>query len=575
MSTAPRVSRRALLAGAAAAGAGLLIEPGAGYAAVGSGARGGRGAAGAGADRVMSRTVGTVDGVSAPVPAGREFVLAGVQWAGPATARIELRARAGTGPWSPWAVASVRGHGPDRSRPAPTAGPQFGEPLWFGPADVLQLRSSVPIAGVVLHMVAGAPPVATAASRGRAAPRGATPYPLATPVLDTGPGQPPIIARRAWAGAGNGPSAGPYYGAVKLAFVHHTESPNGYAADQVPAMILSIYDYHRYTRGWFDIGYNFVVDAFGRIWEARAGGIDEPVIGAQAGGYNAVSTGIAVLGSFMYAVPPPAALGALTRLLAWKLSLHGVPAVGHVRVEVNPADAFYTPFSPGQIVSLPRIAGHRDGDMTDCPGDAFYARLPSVRPRALELAGAPARLTLSASPATVAPATPVALAGRLTTLGGSPVAGAPLQLQTVAGMGVATTFATAVTGADGSWSAGFVPGLSQVVRALYQGPPATVSDLVLVGLAPAITLTIATSSPLRVSGTVTPPKPTVTISVYRAGDRRRRRPVATVRARVRRGEFSARLPFGHSARGRYVLVASTAADVRTAASESLPLTVEL
>ena len=71
-----------------------------------------------------------------------------------------------------------------------------------------------------------------------------------------------------------------------MAFVHHTENPNGYCRGEVPAMLRAIYVFHRYVNGWNDIGYNFVVDLYGRIFEARAGGIDEPVVGAQAGGYN-------------------------------------------------------------------------------------------------------------------------------------------------------------------------------------------------------------------------------------------------------------------------------------------------
>ena len=81
-----------------------------------------------------------------------------------------------------------------------------------------------------------------------------------------------------------------------MAFVHHTENPNGYSAGEVPAMLRAIYAFHRYVNGWNDIGYNFVIDLYGRIFEARAGGIDEPVVGAHAGGYNLVSTGVAVLG---------------------------------------------------------------------------------------------------------------------------------------------------------------------------------------------------------------------------------------------------------------------------------------
>ena len=83
------------------------------------------------------------------------------------------------------------------------------------------------------------------------------------------------------------PRVAPEYGAVRMAFVHHTENPNGYSAGEVPAMLRAIFVFHRYVRGWNDIGYNFVIDLYGRIFEARAGGIDEPVVGAQAGGYNA------------------------------------------------------------------------------------------------------------------------------------------------------------------------------------------------------------------------------------------------------------------------------------------------
>ena len=211
-------------------------------------------------------------------------------------------------------------------------------------------------------------------------------------MLDAGPGQPPIIARSAWA-HGAGPAAPPAFGTIKLAFVHHTDNANGYSAGEVSAMLLAIYDFHRYVRGWDDIGYNFVIDAFGRIWEARAGGIDQAVIGAQAGGYNAVSTGVAVLGTFTDVSPSQAAIDALEHLLAWKLSLHGVPARGDVTVEVDPAAAFYTPFAPGAHVSLPRVAGHRDGDTTDCPGNVLYGQLPGIRPVIERLAGSPAALS--------------------------------------------------------------------------------------------------------------------------------------------------------------------------------------
>ena len=114
-------------------------------------------------------------------------------------------------------------------------------------------------------------------------------------------------------------------------------------------MLFAMYQFHRFVRGWHDIGYNFVIDAFGRVWEARQGGIDLAVVGAQAGGYNQQSTGVSLLGTFSSVVSPSrAAIDALERLLAWKLSLHGIPTLGEVTVEVNPSDFFYTPFPPAR-----------------------------------------------------------------------------------------------------------------------------------------------------------------------------------------------------------------------------------
>src|ERR1700730_8525778 len=124
------------------------------------------------------------------------------------------------------------------------------------------------------------------------------------------------------------PRVAPAYGKVRVAFVHHTENPNGYSPGEVPAMLLAIFLFHGDVRGWNDIGYNFVVDLFGRVFEARAGGIDEPVVGAHAGGYNLVSTGVAVLGSFMSGPISAAARRTLQGLLGWKLSLHGAPCEG-------------------------------------------------------------------------------------------------------------------------------------------------------------------------------------------------------------------------------------------------------
>ena len=487
--------------------------------------------------------------------------MVGVEWAEPAQVTIELRTRGRNGAWGPWAVASVLGHGPDR---APARAAHFGEPIWSGPADYVQLRSSRTVQGLRLHFVAArpSPPPAHAAQA----------LPLAEPLLDAGPGQPQIIARSAWAQGHAPPSHIPLYGTVKLAFVHHSETPNGYGPGEVPSILLSIFDYHRYVRGYFDIAYNFAVDAFGRIWEARAGGIDLPIVGAHAGGYNEESTGMVVLGSFMDVVPLPAAIDALERLLAWKLSLHGVPVLGRVTVEVAAYDAFYTPFPPGAHVSLPRIAGHRDGDETSCPGNAFYARLPSMRPQVARLVGSPARATISGPAAPVDAGTAVVVSGRLTDLAsGAPLTGAPIELQRITPH-AEETIATLTTDATGAWSSTLTPAANVLVRALHRPAPAGVSDVVAIAVAPTLTLTLDSPSPLVVSGTVSPPGPQVTIDLYKVAHGRRHL-VTSKRLTAGRGQFHARLRINGS--GRYVAIAQTPASARYVAAAAPPLTLTL
>ena len=525
------------------------------------------------APEVFALPLGAVSGASPQVSVAR-FVLAGVEWSGPEGARIELRARTPGGRWSPWAGASTLGHDADRPR---KTGSLFGEPVWFGVADAFQVRSSEPIDGVVVHFV-GTRGVAGVT---RASAVAASAYPLAQPILDAGPGQPPIIARSVW--AGNAPAWEPSYGDVRLGFVHHTDNPNGYAASEVPSMLFAMYQYHRYVRGWGDIAYNFVIDLFGRIWEARTGGVDQAVVGTQAGGYNLESFGVSVLGTFSYVVPSAAAINALQHLLAWKLSLHGVPTLGEVEVEVNFFDAFYTPYPGGTHISLPRVAGHRQGCTTDCPGDAFFARLPSIRPQVAKLARRPAKVTLVAHGVRSTPAsylslastralasTSIELSGRLSLLDGTALTGAPVEVQQVY-HGHTQTLARARSDADGRWSATVTRQHNALVRALHRPAPATASPLVSIEVAPVIEMKLAPEFPPVLTGTVTPGRQKIEIETYRVSGGRRKL-VGKRTVRVERGRFTVRPKLGL---GSYELVASTPAGEGNAAGASAPVAVNV
>lgn len=466
------LTRRAVLGLVAGAGAGALSGVGAG------GAIAKRVDGRAGSSGLASIVLGTVDPGVRTVKADRRFELVGLQWAGPARPRIEVRTLLGDGSWGKWASAGATGHAAEGGEVA-RAGDRFaqvGEPVWVGGSEVLQVRTAQTVVGLTVHLVA-------VGGRGAETAWSAGALPLAQPVLNAGPGQPPIIARRAWAGRDSPPRVAPEYGDVELGFVHHTLNPNGYSASEVPAMLRAIYLFHRDVNGWNDIGYNFVIDLFGRVFEARAGGIDEPVTGAQAGGYNAVSSGVAVLGDFEDVRISASARRALQSLLAWKLSLHGVPVNGEVEVRVNPAGAVYSRYPANAKVMLPRIAGHRDADATDCPGNALYHELRSMRGVCRRLAGEPGSLTieLTAPSEAVAPSLPapegaeqMALSGRLTQLGGAPIADAPIEVQAraVSSRGqvvTETTLARLTTDAEGSWSVPVAVLRPQQLHPQYRG----------------------------------------------------------------------------------------------------------
>ena len=128
-------------------------------------------------------------------------------------------------------------------------------------------------------------------------------------------------------------SGAPSYGVVRCAFVHHTVNANTYTRAQAPALVRGIYYYHTQVNGWRDIGYNFLIDRFGTIYEGRYGGVAKAVIGAQVLGFNSMSTGVSLIGTFETVAPSHAALASLERLLAWKLDLSHLNPLGTARVQ--------------------------------------------------------------------------------------------------------------------------------------------------------------------------------------------------------------------------------------------------
>ncbi len=178
--------------------------------------------------------------------------------------------------------------------------------------------------------------------------------------------RPKIYSRAQWgANERMREQSAPDYGTVKAGFIHHTVNSNSYSSSQVPSLLRGIYAYHTQSRGWRDIGYNYLVDRFGRIWEGRYGGVTRAVVGAHTLGYNEYSFALSAIGNYDVKAPPAAVLHAYEQLFAWKLSLYNIRA-DNPRVFVK--NKYFR-----------AISGHRDAGQTACPGRYLYAKLPSIR----------------------------------------------------------------------------------------------------------------------------------------------------------------------------------------------------
>ncbi|MFC7841742.1 N-acetylmuramoyl-L-alanine amidase [Streptomyces sp. NPDC057382] len=324
------------------------------------------------------------------------FSLLGVTWDDPkaqleGTAQVRTRSRE-TGAWSAWRAldAGVRTPetGPDHDRAGVRGGTQ---PLWTGPSDGVQVR----VAGAALpeglrvdlvDPAGGKDAVHTGPVDPDAVPPAAVP-PAAAPPAAGAPfaERPAMTSRSAW-GADESLVKDPptYTSDTQAIFVHHTAGTNDYACAESASIVRGVFLYHVKSNGWNDIGYHFLVDKCGTVFEGRAGGVDKPVLGAHTYGFNTATSSVSVLGDYSTATAPAVVRESVAKVAAWKLGLYGIDPTGTV---VLTAGADNGKYKLGQKVTMNRISGHRDGYPTECPGQHLYDDLPEIRTLAANAAG--------------------------------------------------------------------------------------------------------------------------------------------------------------------------------------------
>ncbi|GAA3527276.1 hypothetical protein GCM10022234_25620 [Aeromicrobium panaciterrae] len=324
----------------------------------------------------------------APAAAGKDVVaelpetrttaygMVGVTWSAATTEKdisVAIRSLV-KGSWTPWQTLENDDDNPgDPGRPGT-------EPIWVGEAQGVAVRVSSasgtkPDDIKVMTIDPGGVNEATAATVSPAAfttngvidgtARVST---AATAAGDGTPSytpRPTIIPRSAWGASAGGTCSAPLVGSTTRGIVvHHTAGSNSYTADQSAKIVRGIQAYHVNGHGWCDIGYNFLVDKYGQIFEGRKGGVDRNVRAAHSGNneVNTYTTGISMMGDYDKSSVPAALKSSMVKLVGWRMGTTYLKAKGTYRVtEKN--------------LTLNMIAGHRNVVGTACPGKYAYAWL--------------------------------------------------------------------------------------------------------------------------------------------------------------------------------------------------------
>ena len=285
-----------------------------------------------------------------------------------------------SGTWTAWTSVEYVDEfdGPDEGSEeaaAADAPDWVSEPIWVGEATHLQLdvvgASLDDVGATVIDTMGLSETLFRRMSRHVGS--------LGTPTAEASVARPDIVTRKGWNANEDWRSGSPSYRTPRAAVVHHTATSNTYTREQAAGQVRNMYHWHTVGgNGWSDLGYNFVVDRFGTIYEGRYGGVEAGVIGAHAGGWNTGTFGVAVMGHHNNAEVSSAAFASVTNLIAWKFDVHGIDPDPAARASLN-----------GHQIRT--IEGHRNvratyiaesnasSFQTDCPGRLFYPRMGELR----------------------------------------------------------------------------------------------------------------------------------------------------------------------------------------------------
>ena len=310
------------------------------------------------------------------------FSAVGVTWlTDPSLDEVAVQVRTGGGGrWGAWTDVEVQlGTGGDPAS-RDTEDARTGSDLLFvGASDAVQVRvdsaGGVPRDVRIALIDPGTSRADAATTDGTSA---AGPVLLGGAVAQADVSAPAYVSRAGW-GADESlrrctsRSSPPLKGGI----LHTTATSNDYTAARSPAVMRAMYAYHTRSLEWCDIGYNFLVDKFGTLFEGRAGSVTRNVVGSHTGGFNTGTVGVSMIGNHDLVRPTSAQLRTVQRVFAWKLAGAGLDPQGRTTYTSRGGSA--TRYAAGTVVRKPVISGHRDYSSKSCPGTLAYPLLARIR----------------------------------------------------------------------------------------------------------------------------------------------------------------------------------------------------
>ncbi len=367
-------------------------------------------------------TIGERTTILLPAQIVKQFTLVGLTWVGPVSAGTEFQVRVReSGSWSAWFELEYGEYqGEDGSENA--AARVGSDPLLTGLADGVEVvmanvtgiapsqmkvtlvnstvtqqdqniaqSISAQSYSALSQSIGMATTQESTLSQVTAALTGAAVSPQGALVL-----RPRIVSRAEWGANETWRDPVPKMGTTLLAgIVHHTASTNNYTADQGPAQMRNLYAYFTQSLNYADMGYNFLVDKYGTIYEGRSGctygdvncdSTAMPTQGAHTAGLNINTFGVSAIGNYDVLAPqnPAVMVESIASLMAWKLAPYGLAPNAPAYI-LSTDTSGSSKYSAGQTAVTQVISAHRDVGKTVCPGRYLYPYMGEVRARATQL----------------------------------------------------------------------------------------------------------------------------------------------------------------------------------------------